>query len=68
MASFTVLRQSVTLNYTGSMQSWTVLPCVINISVTAAGVEGGGTTGGNGEVVTTTMAVTSVQIFKDTFS
>ncbi|MEN9442177.1 MAG: hypothetical protein RLZ33_2254 [Bacteroidota bacterium] len=64
IASFTVLGQSVTFNYTGSMQSWTVPPCVTSISVTAAGAEGGGTTGGNGAVVTATMAVTPGQVLQ----
>lgn len=49
------------------MQSWTVPPCLISISVTAAGTDRVGTTGGNGSVVTATMAVTPGQVFKNSF-
>jgi len=39
---------TITFNYTGAVQTWTVPPCVYNISVIVAGAKGGGTTGGNG--------------------
>jgi len=53
--------QSVTFNYTGSAQTWVVPPCVTSITITAAGAEGGGTNGGNGAIVTGTIAVTPGQ-------
>jgi gliding motility-associated-like protein len=55
---------SVTFNYTGSAQSWTVPPCVTSISVVAAGAEGGGASGGNGAVVSATIAVTPGQVLQ----
>lgn len=64
MSAFASLSQTVTFNYTGSMQTWTVPPCVTSITITAAGAEGGGTTGGNGAIVTATMAVTPGQILQ----
>jgi len=64
LSSFPLIGQSVTFNYTGAMQTWTVPPCVTSISVTAAGAEGGGTSGGNGAVVTATIAVTPGQILQ----
>lgn len=54
--------QTVTFNYTGAVQNWTVPPCVTSINVTLAGAEGGGTAGGNGAVVTGTIAVTPGQV------
>lgn len=53
--------QSITFTYTGSSQTWVVPACVTSISVTAAGAEGGGNTGGNGAIVTGTIAVTPGQ-------
>jgi hypothetical protein len=67
IASFPFLGQLVTFNYPEAMQSWTVPPCLISISVPAAGADCGETTGGNGAVVTATMAVTPGQVFKNTF-
>jgi len=55
----------VTFNYTGNVQSWTVPPCVTSINVTVAGAKGGGgTAGGNGAVVTGTLAVTPGQVLQ----
>lgn len=54
--------QSVTFNFTGAVQTWTVPPCVTSINVTLAGAEGGGTVGGNGAIVTGTLAVTPGQV------
>ncbi|MFM1894904.1 MAG: hypothetical protein RIQ90_2070, partial [Bacteroidota bacterium] len=39
---------TITFNYTGAMQTWTVPPCVYTISVIVAGAKGGGANGGNG--------------------
>ncbi|HRP53969.1 MAG TPA: glycine rich domain-containing protein, partial [Fluviicola sp.] len=49
--------QSITFNYTGAPQTWTVPACVSNITVTVAGAEGGGGNGGNGAIVTATLTV-----------
>mgnify|MGYP000300366144 CR=1 FL=1 len=35
-------QQSVTFNYTGAIQTWTVPPCVYNIQVDVRGAKGGG--------------------------
>jgi gliding motility-associated-like protein len=59
---FIASSQTVTFNFTGAVQSWTVPPCVTSLSVTLAGAEGGGTVGGNGAVVTGTIAVTPGQV------
>ncbi len=50
---------TVTFNYTGAAQTWTVPQCVqtINVSV-AAGKGGGGASGGLGAIVTGTLTVT----------
>jgi gliding motility-associated-like protein len=53
--------QSVTFNYTGSVQNWVVPPCVTSINVVAAGADGGGANGGNGAIVSATLAVTPGQ-------
>lgn len=53
--------QSQTFNFTGSQQSWVVPTCVTSINVTAAGADGGGNNGGNGAVVTGSIAVTPGQ-------
>jgi hypothetical protein len=61
LTSFSCFSQSITFNYTGSVQTWIVPPCVNTITVTAAGAKGGGTTGGNGALVTGTFSVTQGQ-------
>ena len=53
---------TVSFNYTGSVQIWTVPPCVTSISVIMAGADGGGTSGGNGAVISGTLAVTPGQV------
>lgn len=55
---------TVTYNYTGTSQSWTVPPCVTSITITAAGADGGGAAGGNGAVLSGTLAVTPGQVFQ----
>ena len=55
---------TVTYNYTGTAQSWTVPPCVTSITITAAGADGGGASGGNGAVLSGTLAVTPGQVFQ----
>ena len=56
---------SLTLNHTGSQQSWTVPAGVTTINFTAAGAKGGngssGIVGGNGARLTGTLAVTPGQ-------
>ena len=59
-----VFSQTVTFNYTGAVQNWTVPPCVTSITVTAAGARGGGGNGGNGAIVSGTIAVTPGQILQ----
>ena len=59
-----VFSQTVTFNYTGAVQNWTVPPCVTSITVTARGADGGGANGGNGASVTGTLAVTPGQILQ----
>ena len=55
-----------TFSYTGSVQSFTVPPCVTTLTVNARGAEGGGLNGlgGNGAVITATMAVTPGQVLQ----
>src|SRR5574343_336201 len=62
LSSFSVLGQSVTFNYTGAMQTWTVPPCVTYINVIVAGAKGGGNTGGNGARISATLNVTPGQV------
>ena len=57
-----VFSQSVNFLYTGAVQTWVVPACVYNITITAAGAKGGGSTAGNGAVITGTVAVTPGQI------
>ena len=65
LISFTVNAQTtVTFNYTGASQTWTVPPCVTNIDVNINGAQGGGTNGGNGSNVTGTIPVTSGQVLQ----
>ena len=54
--------QSITFNFTGSVQTWIVPPCVTQINVVVAGAKGGGNTGGNGSTVSTTLNVTPGQV------
>lgn len=54
--------QSITFNYTGSVQTWTVPACVTSINVVAAGAKGGGNIGGNGARITATIPVTPGQV------
>ncbi len=54
-------QSTVTFPYTGAPQNWTVPTCVTSITIVAEGAEGGtisGASGGNGAVVTATVAVT----------
>ena len=62
--TFCIAQTTVNFHYTGSSQSWTVPPGVTNISVTAAGAEGGGNNGGTGAIITGTMTVTPGQVLE----
>ena len=62
--TFCIAQTTVNFNYTGSSQTWTVPPNVNNISVTAAGAEGGGNNGGTGAIITGTMNVTPGQVLE----
>lgn len=57
-------QNTTTFNFTGSVQTYTVPPCVTEIEVVAAGAQGGGINGGNGAVVTATIAVTPGQVLQ----
>lgn len=59
-----IYAQTLNFNYTGSSQTWTVPPCVTSINVVARGAKGGGNSGGNGAIVTATIAVTPGQVFQ----
>jgi len=60
----TTAQTTVTFNYTGAVQSWTIPPCVTSIDVSINGAQGGGTNGGNGSSVTGTIPVTSGQVLQ----
>ena len=62
----TAFGQTVTFNYTGGVQSYTVPPCVFLLNIVADGAEGGGTggSGGDGSIVTGTLAVTPGQVLQ----
>ena len=51
-----------TFNFTGSVQTFTVPPCVTTLTVVVAGAKGGGSNGGNGARITATLNVTPGQI------
>ena len=53
---------TITFNYTGAMQTWTVPPCVYTINVIVAGAKGGGVNGGSGAIISATLNVTPGQI------
>jgi len=54
--------QAVSFTFNGSNQTYTVPPCVTSLTFTVAGADGGGPSGGNGAVVTATVAVTPGQV------
>ena len=62
--NYSFSQTTVNFNYTGSSQNWTVPPGVTNISVTAAGAEGGGNNSGTGAIITGTMNVTPGQVLE----
>jgi gliding motility-associated-like protein len=49
---YIVNSQTVTFNFTGSVQTWTVPAGVTSVNFTVAGAKGGGVNGGNGAVIT----------------
>lgn len=53
-----------TFNFTGTIQNFTVPPCVGTLSVNVRGGKGGGANGGNGASVTGTLAVTPGQVLQ----
>lgn len=55
---------TVTFNHTGSVQTWTVPPCVNQIQVDVRGAKGGGSAGGNGARVQATLNVTPGQVIE----
>ena len=50
--------------YTGSIQNWTVPPCVSSVSVIAAGANGGGANGGYGATISVTIPVIPGQVLQ----
>ncbi|HYG50364.1 MAG TPA: PKD domain-containing protein [Flavobacteriales bacterium] len=63
-ASINLFSQVVTFNYTGGVQTYTVPPCVFTLNVTVEGAEGGGSNGGDGSIVTGSIAVTPGQVLQ----
>ena len=57
-------QESVTFNYSGSVQTYTVPPCVNQLEVVLKGGAGGGTNGGNGSTVTATIDVFSGDVLE----
>jgi gliding motility-associated-like protein len=55
---FTLAQNSVTFDFIGAPQYWTVPPCVTTINVVVAGAKGGGSNGGNGARITGNIPVT----------
>jgi len=54
LSSAVINAQTVTFNYTGALQTWTVPGCVSQITITAYGAQGGGSDGGlGGEAIAT---------------
>ena len=53
---------TITFNFTGAMQTWTVPPCVFTINVIVAGAKGGGANGGSGARISAPLNVTPGQI------
>ena len=53
----TKAQTTVNFGCTGAATNWTVPPCVTSINVVVAGGDGGGGLGGNGAVLTATIAV-----------
>ena len=64
LSNLSISQTTVNFNYTGSAQNWTVPPCVTSITVVARGAKGGGNNGGNGAIVTATLAVTPGQVLQ----
>ena len=56
-----VFAQSVTFNYTGSIQTFTVPNCVTSITIDARGAQGGSALGGQGAKMVGTFTVTSAE-------
>lgn len=50
-------QETITFEYTGDVQLYSVPPCVNQIQVTLQGASGGGVNGGNGATVTATLDV-----------
>lgn len=64
-AGQTVFSQTtVNFNFTNSIQTFVVPPCVFSLNITAAGAKGGGGNGGNGAVITGIIPVTPGQILE----
>lgn len=63
-SSISSFGQAVTYNYTGTVQTYVVPPCVFTINVQVAGAQGGGPSGGLGATVTGTLAVTPGQVLE----
>jgi hypothetical protein len=64
ISTFAHSQTTVTFNYTGGTQNWTVPPCVTSVAVTIAGAKGGGAGGGNGAILTGNLTVTPGQVLQ----
>ena len=53
----TIAQTTVNFNFTNSVQTFVVPPCVFSLDVTAAGAKGGGANGGNGAQISATINV-----------
>lgn len=57
-------QESVFFDYTGSVQTYTVPPCVDQIEIVLKGAAGGGMNGGNGATVTAILDVLPGEVFE----
>ena len=55
---------SITFNYTGSSQDFTVPSCVTSITITAVGASGGGSNGGDGAMISGSLNVSAGQVLQ----
>jgi gliding motility-associated-like protein len=57
-------QETVTFNFTGAVQTYTVPSCVTSIDIVMAGAKGGGLNGGNGATVSGTISVVPGQVLE----
>jgi len=64
LAANAFAQESVTFNFTGAVQTYTVPSCVTSIDIVMAGAKGGGLNGGNGATVSGTISVVPGQVLE----